>query len=69
MGFEKIYKMEDEFEKVSAIYDIFDESTRLESKAANIEFITTVKYIEQYLKPGMKILDLGAGTGRYSLYF
>jgi ubiquinone/menaquinone biosynthesis C-methylase UbiE len=69
MSFDEIYKMEDEFEKISAIYDIFDESTRLDSKAANIEFITTVKYIEDVLKPGMRILDLGAGTGRYSIYF
>lgn len=69
MSFDEINKIEDEFEKVSAIYDIFDESTRLDSKATNIEFITTVKYIEDVLKPGMKILDLGAGTGRYSIYF
>lgn len=69
VGFEEIYKMEDEYKRISAIYDIFDESTRLESKAANIEFITSVKYIEDALKPGMRILDVGAGTGRYSLYF
>ncbi len=69
MNLEEIYKMENEEERISAIYDIFDEATRLDSMAANIEFITTVKYIEQYLKPGMKILDLGAGMGCYSLYF
>lgn len=61
--------MGDEFERISAMYDTFDESTRLESKAANIEYLTSVKYIEDALKPGMRILDLGAGTGRYSLYF
>ena len=69
MGLDEISKMEDESERVSAIYDIFDESTRLDSKATNIEFITSIKYIEDALKPGMRILDLGAGTGRYSLYF
>jgi 2-polyprenyl-3-methyl-5-hydroxy-6-metoxy-1,4-benzoquinol methylase len=69
MSFDEIYKIEDEFEKISALYDIFDESTRLDSKAASIEFITTVKYIEDVIKPGMRILDLGAGTGRYSIYF
>lgn len=68
MDFQEIEKMKDEFKKVSAIYDVFDEATRLESKAANIEFITSIRYIERYLKKGMKILDLGAGTGRYSLY-
>ncbi len=34
-----------------------------------IEFITTTKYIEKYLKPGDKILEVGAGTGAYSLYY
>ena len=60
---------EDDFSRISALYDTFDESTRLESRAARIEFVTSVKYIEAALKPGMRILDLGAGTGRYSLYF
>jgi ubiquinone/menaquinone biosynthesis C-methylase UbiE len=68
MELNEILKLDSEFEKVSAIYDIFNESMRLESKAAQIEFITSMKYIEQHLKPGMRILDLGAGTGRYSLY-
>ncbi|MBS5136732.1 MAG: class I SAM-dependent methyltransferase [Oscillospiraceae bacterium] len=31
--------------------------------------MTTVRYIEQYLTPGAKILDVGAGAGEYSLYF
>ncbi len=31
--------------------------------------MTTVKYIEEYLTPGRKILDVGAGAGEYSLYF
>ena len=69
MNFDEIEKMKDELKKVSAVYDIFDESARLDSKASNIEFLTSTKYIEKYLAPGMKILDLGAGTGRYSLYF
>jgi ubiquinone/menaquinone biosynthesis C-methylase UbiE len=33
------------------------------------EFILTVDYIDKYLKKGMKILELGAGTGAYSLYY
>ncbi len=69
MNMKEIQEMKDETEKVSAIYDLFNEDGRLDSKATNIEFLTTIKYIESYLKPGMRILDLGAGTGRYSLYF
>lgn len=38
-------------------------------KRGQVEFLTTVRYIEKYLKAGMKILEIGAGTGRYSHYF
>lgn len=57
-------------ELVQEIYRRFDENSRLNhSKAARVEFLTTVKYIEKYLTPGVKILDVGAGAGEYSLYF
>ena len=55
---------------VQEIYRRFDEDSRLSrGKAARVEFLTTVRYIEKYLKPGAKILDVGAGAGEYSLYF
>lgn len=70
MDFSKLYTMENEEEKVSAIYDIYHEENRLNrSQSTKVEFITTTKYIEEVLEPGDKILDLGAGTGVYSLYF
>lgn len=47
-------------------YDGYDEEGRLTSQHGQIEFITTIEYIHKYLKPGMKILEIGAGTGRYS---
>ncbi len=31
-----------------------------------VEFLTTMRYVEMYLKPGSRILEIGAGTGRYS---
>ena len=59
-----------ESERVNRTYDIFNEDARLNhSKAARVEFLTTVHYIEKYLKDGDKILDIGAGAGEYSLYF
>lgn len=64
-----IYKIEREEDRVKALYDIFNEDSRLSSKASRVEFLTTVRQIEKYLKPGMRILDLGAGAGEYSLYF
>ena len=55
--------------EVSELYNIFNEDQRLTSKAGRIEFYTTVHNIEKHLTAGMRILDIGAGTGAYSLYF
>ena len=55
---------------VQEIYRRKDETERLnKSQAAKVEFLTTVRYIEKYLTPGAKILDVGAGAGEYSIYF
>ena len=60
----------DDAELVQEVYRQFDEDSRLnKSKAARVEFLTTVRYIEQYLTPGARILDVGAGAGEYSLHF
>ena len=70
MDFEQLAKIENESERVNRTYDIFNEDARLNhSKAARVEFLTTVHYIEKYLKDGDKILDIGAGAGEYSIYF
>ncbi len=47
-------------------YDNYDEDGRLLSRHGNIEFITSMKYIKKYLFQGARILEIGAGTGRYS---
>ena len=60
----------DDADLVQEVYQRYDEDSRLnKSQAARVEFLTTVKYIEKYLVPGAKILDVGAGVGEYSLYF
>lgn len=43
MDMESISTILNEEDRVSAIYDIFDESTRLSTKATQIEFLTTVR--------------------------
>lgn len=64
------YTFTDDEALVQEVYRRFDENTRLtKSKSARVEFITTVRYIERYLTPGAKILDIGAGAGEYSLHF
>ena len=47
-------------------YSGYDEDNRLRSKHGMVEFLTTMRYVEKYLKPGMRVLEIGAGTGRYS---
>lgn len=50
-------------------YATHNEDARLTPKRGMVEFLTTVRYVEKYLEPGMRILEIGAGTGRYSHYF
>lgn len=70
MDIEELRKIDDESQRVQKLYEIFREDTRLNwSNAARVEFLTTVRYIEKYLKPKSKILDVGAGAGEYSIYF
>lgn len=50
-------------------YNKFCEDKRLTRKYAQVEFLTSMKYIHEYLENNKeaKILDVGAGTGRYSV--
>ena len=50
--------------------DGYAEDERLtKDKMHRIEFITTTNYIDKYIVPGDRILEVGAGTGAYSLYY
>ena len=50
-------------------YNKFNEEKRLNSRHGQVEFTTSMIYIHAYLPdhPHAKILDVGAGTGRYSV--
>ena len=48
-------------------YSNSDEEGRLLTRHGQVEYRTTMRYIERYLAPGMRVLEVGAGTGRYSL--
>ena len=47
-------------------YQTHDEQGRLASRHGQVEYLTTMRYLEKYLVPGMQVLEVGAGTGRYS---
>lgn len=53
--------------KLEDYYNKFNEEKRLNSRHGQVEFLISMKYIHDYLKPGDKILDVGAATGRYSI--
>ena len=48
-------------------YENYDEDGRLAKRDHLPEFLTTMRYVERYLTPGAKVLEIGAGTGRYTL--
>ncbi|WP_288222513.1 class I SAM-dependent methyltransferase [uncultured Clostridium sp.] len=50
-------------------YNKFCEDKRLTRRHGQVEYITSMKYIHEYLNDNksLKILDVGAGTGRYSV--
>ena len=47
-------------------YTGYDEDGRLRSKHGMVEFLTTMRYVQKYLRPGMRIMEIGAAMGRYS---
>lgn len=54
-------------ENLIAYYNKFNEDKRLDTRHGKVEYIVTMKYIKDYLKKDYKILDIGAGTGKYSI--
>ena len=50
-------------------YSNYDEEGRLLSRHGQVEYLTTMRYIEECLKDitDPNILEIGAGTGRYSV--
>jgi ubiquinone/menaquinone biosynthesis C-methylase UbiE len=54
---------------IEEYYNNYDEETRLLSRHGQVEFLTTMKYINECLSAFSepKILEVGAGTGRYSV--
>ncbi|MBQ7920708.1 MAG: methyltransferase domain-containing protein [Lachnospiraceae bacterium] len=55
-------------EIVNSFYNEINEDIRLgRSRQGQLEYLTTMNYIHRFVKEGDKILEIGAGTGRYSI--
>lgn len=53
---------------VNEFYAQYVEDDRLDrTRRGQMEYMTTMHYIHKYLKPGMKLAEIGAGTGRLSI--
>ena len=51
---------------LNAYYGAYDEEGRLLTRYGRVEFETTMRYIRRYLPEDARIIEIGAGTGRYS---
>lgn len=47
-------------------YNKHPEDLRLLRRHGMVEFATTMHHLHRYLQPGAQVLDIGAGTGRYT---
>ena len=55
-------------ELINAFYDGYREDIRLEkSRHGQLEYLTTMHYINKLIPANASILEIGAGTGRYSI--
>ena len=60
--------MEKRVEILNQLYNSQDENGRLcNSRHGQLEYMTTMHFIHKFLQPESKIIEIGAGTGRYSV--
>lgn len=53
---------------INEFYDGYTEETRLSrSRHGQLEYLTTMKYIHEMISDKASIIEIGAGTGRYSV--
>lgn len=59
---------EQRVEMLKKVYGACDEDARLQkSRQGQLEFVTTMHHIHQFARPGCRVLEIGAGTGRYAI--
>lgn len=65
---DKIIKIDDDLKRNEELYKLFDEESRLKSRTGQVEKITTQREIDKLINPNSKVLDIGAGTGVYTIH-
>lgn len=58
-------------ESIKVVKDYYDNNAAKEwerLQTHNFEFEITSRFMKRYIKPGDKVLDIGGGPGRYSLF-
>ena len=68
MDMEKIVKIDDDLERNEELYKLFDEEKRLQSRTGLVEKITTQREIDKLINGDSMVLDIGAGTGVYTIH-
>ncbi|MBQ6478883.1 MAG: class I SAM-dependent methyltransferase [Erysipelotrichaceae bacterium] len=59
--------MDDFKRRLTDFYNKFNENKRLDHRHGQVEFLTSMRYLHEYLKDGDSIVDIGSGPGRYTL--
>lgn len=67
MNMENIIKIDNDLERNEELYKLFDEEARLKSRTGLVEKITTLREIDKLINIDSKVLDIGAGTGVYTI--
>lgn len=55
------------YDYLNDFYSGYDEEGRLVKRSGQVEYATTMRYIQKYLRPTSRVLEIGAGTGRYAV--
>lgn len=60
--------MNSRVEIINEFYQQINEDNRLtNTRRGQLEYAVTLHYIQRFAEPGAKVLEVGAGTGRYSI--
>jgi len=54
-------------DEVIKFYENVDEELRFQRNSRRIEFLTTLRALDPWVKNSSSILELGAGSGAYSI--